>query len=321
MKYFVTGGSGFIGSNFIDYVLEDKNNDVVNFSRHTYAFNPHVLSHLEGDERYKFIAGDLTDGMFLLRTLQREEPYWIVDFAASTHVDRSFTYPQEFFNTNAYGTFTLLEAIRHLHLKPELLYVSTDEVFGDVPTGFCKEEDRLKPRNPYSASKAAAEMYVGAYHHSFDLPVKTVRLMNNYGPRQHPEKLISKIITRCLTNTPFTLFEGGSVRGWIYVKDACRAIDTVLRKGENGEVYHVPADTYKSVPEIAEIILHVMGKQELFEGFKGTRLKDDERYSLSGQKLVKELMWRPRYNFERGIDQTIKWFSQNEWFWKGIYAP
>jgi len=321
MKYFITGGSGFIGSNFIDYILKEKGNDVLNYSRHTYAMNPRILQHLENEGRYKFVAGDVTNGVFLLKTIEKFKPSCIVHFAASTHVDRSFLYPEEFFQANAYGTFTLLEVLRNLKDKPRLLYISTDEVFGDVPTGFCKEEDRLEPRNPYSASKAAAEQFVNAYRHSYEVPTVIVRLMNNFGPRQHPEKLISKIITRCLTDTPFTLFKGGSTRGWIYVEDSCRAIDEVLIRGKTGEIYHVPPTAYKTVPEVAETILNIMSKQELFQGFKGRRLKDDERYSLDGSKLMYGLGWRPSTEFEEGLKQTIEWYRKNEWFWKQVYAP
>jgi len=338
MKYFVTGGSGFIGSNFIDYVLQDKENAVVNYSRHTYAMNPRVLEHLESEERYKFVAGDILNGIFLLQTIQETKPDYIVHFAASTHVDRSFLYPEEFFRSNTYGTFTLLEVLRNLIQKPrtlcvstesvfgdvpppKMLYVSTDEVFGEVFKGYCKELDHVAPRNPYSASKAAAEMFVNAYFHSYQVPTVIVRLMNNYGPRQHPEKLIGKIITRSLMNKPFTLFEGGSIRGWIYVKDSCEAIHKVLSEGVLGETYHVPPSGYKNVSEVAETILNIMGKKQLFLGFKDRRLKDDERYALSGEKMKKEFDWIPPTTFEDGMKQTIKWFSKNPWFWKHVYAP
>jgi len=321
MKFFVTGGSGFIGSNFVDYVLEDKVNRVVNYSRHTYAMNPKVMDHLQDEERYKFVAGDLKNEIFLFRTLQKTNPDVVVHFAASTHVDRSFVYPREFFRNNAYGTFSLLETLRNLNQNIKLLYVSTDEVFGDVPTGFCREKDFLAPRNPYSASKAAAEMLVNAYHHSYSIPTVVARMMNNFGPRQHPEKLISKIITRCLTDTSFTLFKGGSTRGWTYVKDACEAIHKILVEGKNGEIYHIPPSTYKTVPEVTNAILNIMNKQNLFLGFKGQRLKDDERYALEGSKMTYELNWTPKTTFEDGMKQTIAWFRENPWFWKDVYAP
>lgn len=283
--------------------------------------NPQILSHLKDEKRYEFVAGDVLNGILLLKTLQRTKPDIIVHFAASTHVDRSFLYPEEFFQANTQGTFTLLEALRNLDEKPRLLYISTDEVFGDVPDGFCKETDTLAPRNPYSASKTAAEMFVNAYFHSYNILAVVARLMNNYGPRQHPEKLIGKIITRCLTDTPFTLFQGGSTRGWIYVQDSVRALDLVAREGRLGEVYHIPPNAYKTVPEVAEAILTLMDKQSLFQGFKGTRQKDDDRYALDGSKLLRELRFKHLFSFEEGLKQTIEWFKKNEWFWRDVSAP
>jgi len=318
-RILVTGGSGFIGSNFIDYLIEKTDWRIINLSRHTYAMNPKVLEHLEKIKKYKFVAGNLTDAILMMNVMKDVD--LIVHFAAETHVDRSFIYPRDFLTSNLLGTFTILEVLRHLKKKPKLIYMSTDEVFGDVPKGYCKEDDPLKPRNPYSASKASAEMYCNAYFHSFKIPVIIARSMNNFGPRQHPEKLIAKMITRCLSNTPFTLFKGGSVRGWIYVKDTCDAVLTIIEDGEPGEIYHIPPDAYLTVPEVAEIILKLTNKQHLFQGYKGMRLKDDERYALDGTKMTYDLKWKPKTSFDDGIRQTIEWYCQNEWSWKGVYAP
>ena len=318
-RILVTGGSGFIGSNFIDYLIEKTDWQIINLSRHTYAMNPKSLEHLERSKRYKFVAGNLTDAILMMNLVKGAD--MIVHFAAETHVDRSFIYPRDFLVSNLLGTFTILEAMRHLKKKPKLVYMSTDEVFGDVPKGYCKEDDPLGPRNPYSASKASAEMYCNAYFHSFEIPVIVARSMNNFGPRQHPEKLIAKMITRCLSDTPFNLFEGGSVRGWIYVKDTCDAVLTIMEEGEPGEIYHIPPDVYLTVPEVAELILKVTNKQNLFQGFKGTRLKDDERYALDGSKMTYDLNWKPRISFNDGIRQTVEWYRRNEWSWKGIYSP
>ena len=319
MRVLVTGGSGFIGSNFIDYLIEKRDWEIINVSRHTYAMNPKTLEHVEKNKRYKFVAGNVTDAILMMGLIRQVDS--IVHFAAETHVDRSFLYPLDFLTSNLIGTFTILEAIRHLKKKPKLIHMSTDEVFGDVPRGYCKEDDPVKPRNPYSASKASAEAYCNAYFHSFEVPVVVARSMNNFGPRQHPEKLFAKMITRCLSNTPFTLFKGGSVRGWIYAKDTCDAILTILENGEPGEVYHIPPDAYFTVPEVAEIILKLTNKQHLFEGYKGRRLKDDERYALNGTKITYDLKWKPKTPFNEGIKQTIEWYKKNEWFWKGVYAP
>jgi len=319
LRVLVTGGSGFIGSNFMDYLIEKTDWETINLSRHTYAMNPKVLEHLEKTEKYKFVAGNVTDAVLMMNLIKQVES--IVHFAAETHVDRSFLYPRDFLTSNLIGTFTILEVIRHLKKKPKLIYVSTDEVFGDVPKGYCKEDAPVKPRNPYSASKASAEMYCHAYLHSFKVPAIITRSMNNFGPRQHPEKLIAKMITRCLSDVPFTLYKGGSVRGWIYVKDTCDALLTILENGLVGEIYHIPPDAYLTVPEVAETVLKLMNKQHLFEGYKGGRLKDDERYALDGTKMTYDLRWKPKTSFEDGIRQTIKWYRENEWFWKSVHAP
>jgi len=323
MNILVTGGSGFIGSNLVEYLLKQYPDlDVINYSKHTYAMNPLAMKPLEENPHYKFIAGDVTDGLLLSKVLKEHKIDVIFHLAAETNVDRSFLYPQDFLKSNVIGTFTILEVIRHLDRKPTLIYTSTDEVFGDVPPPvLCKEEDRLAPRNPYSASKASAEMYLNAYHHSFKLPIITTRSMNNYGKKQHPEKLIAKIITRCLKDEPFTLFKGGSVRGWTYVEDTCEALDMVWHYGELGEIYHIPPNIYLTVPEVAETILKIAGKEHLFKGFKGRRLKDDERYALDGSKMTVQLGWRPKTSFEEGIKETYKWYKENPWFYEGVYSP
>jgi len=320
MRILVTGGSGFIGSNFIEHRIMNTDDFIINYSRHTYAINPRVLQHLEGKEQYKFVAGDICDAIKLMHVLQKYEPDIIVHFAAETHVDRSFIYPKEFFQTNVGGTLNLLEVIRHTKCEPLLIYISTDEVFGDVPTGKCKETDMRAPRNPYSASKAAAEMYINAYHYSFKIRGLIMRSTNNYGPRQHPEKLIAKIITRALSDRPFTLYEGQAVRDWIYVKDTARAIDTVIEKGIPGEIYHIGTYQHKTVGEVASIILKLMNKEHLFQGYKGRRLQDDERYCLDWSKL-QSLGWEPKYTFEEGIQETIEWYKNNPWFWRGVDSP
>jgi dTDP-glucose 4,6-dehydratase len=318
-RILVTGGSGFIGSNFVDYVIEKTDWHITNLSRHTYAMNPRVLEHLDKSERYKFVAGDVNDAVLLTNLVRDVDS--VIHFAAETHVDRSFIYPKDFLTSNLLGTFMILEVLRYTQKKTKLIYMSTDEVFGDVPEGYSTENDRVKPRNPYSASKASAEMYCNAYFYSFEVPAIVARSMNNFGPRQHPEKLVGKMITRCLSDTPFTLFQGGSVRGWIYVKDTCDAIMTIVEKGEPGEIYHIPPDAYLTVPEVAETVLKLTNKQHLFQGYKGARLKDDERYALDGTKMTYDLKWKPKTSFVDGIKQTIEWYRQNEWFWKGVHAP
>jgi len=312
----VTGGTGFLGNNLMRYLLAKyPEKSIVNYSRHTYAVNPLTHKDLENIPNYVMIQGDINDVLLFRDTLKDYNVGLIYHLAASTHVDRSFVYPDEFIDANVYGTFKMLEVLRRMKHKPLMIYMGTDEVFGDVPEGFCRENDVLSPRNPYSASKASAEMFCNAYHYSFGLPIIIARSMNMFGPYQHPEKLIGKIITRCLTDTHFTLYEGGSVRGWIFVKDTCDALDTLSKKGKVGQIYHIPPDAYLTVPEVAQAILKVTGKEHLFDGYKGRRLKDDERYALDASKFTYDLKWQAPTGFAEGVKITIDWFAKNNWFW------
>ena len=313
MRILVTGGSGFIGSNYVEYALE-KGHEVTNLSKHTYASNPYALKHLEGNPRYHFIAADITDPIAVSIALKDKDA--IVHFAAETHVDRSFTYPKDFMQVNTVGTFTILDVLRRMETKPRMICMSTDEVLGEVLTGQSIEADPINPRNPYSASKAAAEAFAKAYHYSYGAPVVILRATNNYGPRQHPEKLIAKIITRTLANKPFTLYEGEAVRDWLFVRDTCQAVELLIEKGRAGQIYHIGTYEHRTVRQVAETVLTIMGKPELLVGLKGRRLQDDERYSLDWGKIRKELAWIPHTSFENGIKATIDWFSRNEWFWR-----
>jgi len=288
---------------------------VIGYSKRTYVDNPASGEDLKNHPQFKQIAGDICDTLLFMKTIQENDIETIFHLAASTHVDRSFLYPKEFLDTNVYGTFSILEAVRHSGKNPLLIQMSTDEAFGDVPEKFCREDDVLAPRNPYSASKASAEMFCNAYHHSFGTRVITARSMNMYGQYQHPEKLIPKIITNCLNDRHFTLYEGNSVRGWTYVQDTCAALDLLAEKGEVGEIYHIPPDAYLTVSEVAEKILDITGKHELFDGYKGRRLKDDERYALDGTKFTYKLKWTPPTGFNEGMKKTIDWFAGNRWFW------
>jgi len=316
MRVLITGGSGFLGNNLVRFFLR-KGSQVLNYSKETYAINPFSMKDLESNPSYSFIAGDIRDKLLFLRTLRKFEPNIVVHLAASTHVDKSFVYVQDFIENNILGTYALLEVIRHRKKKPLFIYFGTDEIYGEAPLGtYYSEEERLNPENPYAATKASAEMLCIAYYKSFKVPIIRLRSMNMLGPYQHPEKLIAKIITKCLKEEEFTLYKGKSIRGWTYVTDSCKAIETAIKKGKVGEVYNIPATAYRSVPEIVREITRLMRKEYLFKGFKGYRLKDDFRYALNGTKMTHELGWKPSTSLESALKLTIKWYKENKWFWK-----
>lgn len=308
----VTGGNGFIGSHLCDYLLK-RDYRVINYSRHTYASNennPNVIN----------IEGDILDTIRFVETLISEDIDSIFHLAAETHVDKSFQYPSSFLRTNILGTVSILEALKYLKSISKknirMLYMSTDEVFGNISKGFAKEEDTLNPRNPYSASKASAEHFVMTYHHSYELNTLIARSMNNFGERQNLEKIVGKIVLNCLNDREYRLYKGASnsVRGWIYVKDTASALHTLMTKGQTGKIYHIPAKTYLSVEELNNKITKLLKKEHLFKGYKEFRLKDDERYALDYDtaKLVKELNWVPETSFEEGILKMTKWIKERK---------
>lgn len=315
MKIAVTGGSGFIGSHLVELLLS-KGHEVYNLSKRTYAINPLTLRHLDNNSKYHFLPVDIIYTDDLRRLFKEMEFDRIYHLAAETHVDRSFVNPFAFFINNAQGTWSVLEALRTSKITARLYYMSTDEVFGDVCDKYCSEEDALSPRNPYSAAKGCGELYCNAYFHSFGLPIVTGRSMNNYGPRQHPEKLIGKILSHCFLGKKYSLYKGSSIRGWTYVKDSVRAIELIMEKGVVGQSYNCAPNAYLTVPQVNTAILDILGCSELFRGFKGRRLKDDERYALSGEKVRFDLGFRHSYTFESGMKETINWWKENDWFWK-----
>jgi len=315
MKVLVTGGLGFIGSNFIRYILDRYSDvEVVNIDAMKYGSNPNNLRDV--GERYSFIKGDISDYELMAEVVKDVDV--IVNFAAETHVDRSISNPYSFLQSNVVGVFTILEAVRKKNPNAKLVHVSTDEVYGDTVKGSFKEDDRLKPSSPYSASKAAAEMFVLAYVRTYGLHAVITRCTNNYGPYQFPEKLIPKTIIRASMNLKVPIYgTGKNVRDWIYVLDHCEALDLVMREGDKGEIYNISSGEEKTNLEVVRIILDLMGKDESLIEFVEDRPGHDLRYSLDSSK-IRELGWKPKHSFREGIKKTVEWYLENEWWWKPL---
>ena len=335
MKYvLVTGGAGFIGSNFIRYVLEqDRDAVVLNYDLLTYAGNLENLKGIGGGSRYRFFRGDIRDADALEKVFGEYPVDTVVNFAAESHVDRSIADPQVFLTTNILGTQTLLEtAKKHWSLAPKekhcrdyqegvkYLQVSTDEVYGALgKRGLFTEKTALSPNSPYSASKASADLFVRAYHETFGLPVNITRCSNNYGPYQFPEKLIPLIIHNCLQNKSLPIYgDGMQVRDWLHVKDHCSAIYTVLQKGKSGEVYNIGGNNEKANIEIVKLILKELGKTEGLIQYVKDRPGHDRRYAIDNTKIMTELGWEPSYTFKQGIHETIYWYLENQAWMKRV---
>lgn len=315
MKIVVTGGAGFIGSNFIKYMLGKYSDyEIVNLDKLTYAGNLDNLKEVENDPRYTFVKGDICDRPLVEKILSTSDV--CINFAAESHVDRSITGPDPFIKTGVVGTFTLLEVAR----KRDLTYVqiSTDEVYGSLHKGYFKETDILNPSSPYSASKASADLLVRSYYITYGLPVFITRSSNNYGPNQYPEKLIPRFCINALHNRPLPVYgTGKNVRDWIYVLDNCAAIDTVLHKGGHGEIYNIGAHAEKTNLDITHTILDVLNKPESLIQFVEDRKGHDFRYAVDIEK-IKKLGWEPAYSFEKAMKKTIEWYKANEWWWKKL---
>jgi dTDP-glucose 4,6-dehydratase len=272
------------------------------------------------DERknYSFIPLDIFDTVQFLRLLKEHNVVRVFHLAAETHVDRSFIYPRDFLVANIEGTFSILEAIRALKRNeyPKFYYMGTDEVFGVVREGFKDESQMTHPENPYAATKVGCEALCQAWNMSYKIPIVIGRSMNVYGERQHPEKLIPKIITNILSGTKYQLYKGNSLRGWSYVNDTAEAIDVIMTKGKDGQIYHIPPSVMKGVYDINELILSLLPEgKELFQGYIGKRFKDDDRYALSGTKMQHELGWMPKTTFEEGMSKTIEWYKVHKELW------
>jgi dTDP-glucose 4,6-dehydratase len=316
----VTGGAGFIGSNFIHYLLKKyPNYKVINLDKLTYAGNLDNLKDIENNSRYKFVKGDICDGEIVDKIAQEVD--LIINFAAETHVDRSLYEPGCFIKTDVLGTWVLLEAVKKSRIK-RYLQISTDEVYGDIPKGqYSKETDPLKPSSPYSASKAGGDLQVLSAFRTFNLPVLITRSSNNYGPYQYPEKIIPLFITNCLENKKLPLYDKGTqIRDWLYVEDNCVAIDLVLHKGKVGEIYNIGANQEPEITnlELTKIILELMDKDEsLIEYVQGLRPGHDQRYAVDTTK-IRALGWEPKMSLGDGIKQTIQWYTKQQEWWKKI---
>jgi dTDP-glucose 4,6-dehydratase len=315
MKVLVTGGLGFIGSNFCRHLTrEDAGFEVLNVDKIGTGANTASLKDLNGKNTYSFVQGDICDSKLMNKLVRRADA--IVNMAAETHVDRSILDPNLFVQNNTLGTLSILEALRKTDKKTRLIQVSTDEVYGQAEQGSFKEEQTLMPSNPYSASKAAADMLVMAYHRTYGLNAMITRCTNNFGPYQFPEKFIPKTIIRGLKGLPIPVYGSGkNVRDWIYVQDHCEAILSVLKKGKPGEVYNVSSGNELSNIEVARRILSLIGKSEELLTFVEDRPGHDLRYSLDSSKIMSALNWKPKFAFKDRLEATVDWYSRNKWWW------
>lgn len=316
MRVLITGGAGFIGSNFIRYLIEQyPSYKITNFDKLTYAGNLENLRDIKEKPNYRFIKGDICDAQIVDRAAKDCDV--IINFAAESHVDRSILGPESFIKTDIYGTYTLLEAARKYKIK-RMVQISTDEVYGSIEKDSFKETDPLNPSSPYAASKASADLLSLSYFTTYQLPVVITRSSNNYGPYQYPEKLIPLFVTNALEDRPLPLYgDGLNVRDWLYVLDNCQAIDLILHKGEIGEIYNVGADNERTNVEITKAILKILKKGEGLIKRVKDRPGHDRRYSLNSTK-IRELGWRPEYNFEKALKETVDWYRNNESWWKGL---
>jgi dTDP-glucose 4,6-dehydratase len=320
MKILITGGAGFIGSNFIHYLLKNYDDvEIVNFDKLTYAGNLESLKDITGDARYRFVKGDICDAQLITDVVKNMHIDQIINFAAESHVDRSISGPETFIRTDVFGSFTLLEACRKYDVK-RYVQISTDEVYGSIAKGSFQESDPLNPSSPYSASKASADLVVNSYFVTYGLPVVITRSSNNFGPYQYPEKLIPVFIIKALHDEQLPLYgDGLNVRDWLFVEDNCRGINLVRLKGKNGEIYNIGADNEHTNLEITQIILQELLKPTSLISYVKDRPGHDRRYSIRSSKM-KHLGWKPTLSkaFQETLKTTIQWYVQNEWWWRPL---
>lgn len=320
MNLLVTGGAGFIGSNFVHYILEKYPNDkVVNLDLLTYAGNIDNLVDLKDNPNHIFVEGDINNSELVRHLVKEHEITHFVNFAAESHVDRSILNPEVFVETNIHGTLALLNVAKDMNIE-KYLQVSTDEVYGSLGAeGYFTEETPLAPNSPYSASKAGADMLVRSYYETYGMNVNITRCSNNYGPYHFPEKLIPLMITNALDGKQLPIYgDGENVRDWLHVKDHCQAIDLVLRKGEKGEVYNIGGHNERTNNQIVDLIVEKLNVSRDLITYVEDRLGHDRRYAIDPTKLETELGWKPEYTFDTGIVETIDWYLANEPWWRAL---
>ena len=325
MKILVTGAAGFIGSNFVYYMLNaHPTYSIVGLDLLTYAGNMKTLKDALDNNNFVFYKADIVDSVEVNRIFEKERPDIVVNFAAESHVDRSITDPGLFLRTNILGTQVLMDGCRKYDVK-RYHQVSTDEVYGDLPLDrpdlFFTEDTPIHTSSPYSASKASSDLLVQSYNRTFGLPMTISRCSNNYGPYHFPEKLIPLIISRSLLDKNIPVYgTGENVRDWLYVEDHCSAIDLIIHKGRDGEVYNVGGHNEKTNLDVVKTILKELGKPEELITYVGDRLGHDMRYAIDPTKMMNELGWKPTTNFDEGIKVTIKWYLENKEWWENILS-
>lgn len=321
MKILITGGAGFIGSNFVIYMLQQHPDyQIVNVDALTYAGNLENLKSIENHPNYTFAKADITD-VAAMDTLFSQGVDVVINFAAESHVDRSILEPDVFVKTNVLGTQVLLDAAKKYSVT-KFVQVSTDEVYGTLgATGLFTEETPLTPNSPYSASKAGGDLLVRAYHETFGLPVNITRCSNNYGPYQFPEKLIPLMISRALADQALPVYgDGLNIRDWLYVEDHCSAIGLVIHEGVNGEVYNIGGNNERTNMHIVNTVLQELGKPDSLITYVQDRPGHDRRYGIDPTKITNELGWKPKHTFETGIKETIQWYLNNKEWWTRIQS-
>jgi dTDP-glucose 4,6-dehydratase len=319
MRILVTGGAGFIGANYVRFLLaEHQDDEVINLDVLTYAGNLENLAGLEGEPRYRFVRGDIADRE-LVSSLLADGVEAVVNFAAESHVDRSIDDPDAFLHTNVAGTLALLDCARRAGVQ-RFVQISTDEVYGSLgATGLFSEQSPLEPSSPYAASKAAADLLALSFRTTYGLPVLVTRCSNNFGPYQFPEKVIPLFVTNLLDDQPVPLYgDGLNVRDWIHVEDHCAAVDLVLRRGRPGEVYNIGARSERNNRELTELILAELGKPTTLIRYVTDRLGHDRRYAMDPSKIEGELGWRPRREFAAALRATVAWYRDNRGWWQHI---